>query len=170
MTRHLRHHGQTPASPHPVDSSSPRTHNSPTSLTGGAHHSLKSAQFSFAFVPLLEARHPSRLVPAPGRPTHPPHTVLNSSLSALRLPTCPKHRPRPPGCLKFRPGFPACPTCRALPLRSRTMSGKNCSCVRCPPTCSSFRPMDSQNPNDEPQGTPKRSATAQIPALSLICS
>ena len=82
------------ASPHPGDSSSPRTHNSPTSLTGGDHHSLKSAQFSFAFAPSLEARDPSTSNPAPGRPTHPHHTVLISSLPEPRHPTCPNCRPR----------------------------------------------------------------------------
>ena len=82
------------ASPHPWDSSSPRTHNSPTSLTGGDHHSLKSAQFSFAFAPSLEARDPSTSNPAPGRPTHPHHTVLISSLPEPRHPTCPNCRPR----------------------------------------------------------------------------
>ena len=67
--------GDDSASPHPWAPSSPRTHNSPTSLTGGDHYSLKSAQFSFAFVPSDEGRDPSRLVPAPG-------TLLPSTPSA----------------------------------------------------------------------------------------
>ena len=103
------------------------------------------------------------------------------SSPALRQPTFPNHRPRfPPPVLTTGPVPLAvlnsdrvpldCPTCRAPQLISRTMGDKNCTRVRCPPTFSSFRPVDSQNPNDEAQNTPKCSATAQIPALSLICS
>ncbi len=70
------------ASPHPLDASSPRTHNSPTSLTGGDHHSLKSAQFSFAFVPSAAGMDPSTSNPAPGHPTHPHHPVTPPVLTA----------------------------------------------------------------------------------------
>ena len=91
----------------PSSRDAPSTHPQCSNLAHGRiSAALKSAQFSFAFVPLAEGRDPSRLVPAPGRPTHPHSTVLISSLPPLRHPTCPNHRPRPPGRLKFRPGFP----------------------------------------------------------------
>ena len=49
----------------------------PSFAHGRVSPSLKSAQFSFAFVPLAAGRDPSRLVPAPGRSTHPHHSTAS---------------------------------------------------------------------------------------------
>ena len=52
---------------------------------------LKSAQFSFAFVPLAEGRDPSTSNPDPGRPTNPHHSSPASRRAPIR--SCSSHRP-----------------------------------------------------------------------------
>ena len=54
---------------------------------------LKSAQFSFAFVPLAEGRDPSTSNPDPGRPTHPHHSASSSHRAPIRF--CSSYRPPP---------------------------------------------------------------------------
>ena len=90
--------------------SAPRTRSSSTSLTGRSHPSLKSDQFSFAFMPLAEGRDPSTSNPVPGRPTPPP---------APSHPSCPKFSPRPFSCPYSRPrDTPACIKHSPRPLRT----------------------------------------------------
>ena len=52
--------------------------------------SLKSDQFSFAFVPLAEGLDPSTLVPATGSPTNPHHSSPASRRAPIR--SCSSHR------------------------------------------------------------------------------
>ena len=102
--RHLRTPDDTSPSP------SPRrhlctTHPQRSNLAHGRRSPLlKSAQFSFAFVPLAAGLDPSRPVPAPGRPTHPHNPVLISPLIAHRPHTFTSYRPRDTtACIKNSP-------------------------------------------------------------------
>jgi hypothetical protein len=109
--------------PTPDLTASPLTRSTPTSLTGAKPLPLRSAQFSFAFVPLAEGRDPSTSVPDPGRLTHPHHSVIRPART-----TAPGHSTHPhhpsPALKQLQPSrspltctpSPACPSSRQTEL------------------------------------------------------
>ena len=108
-SRHLRTPDAPPHLRHPDTSSAQlrslrhlsATHpQHPNFAHGRRSPLLKSAQFSFAFMPLAAGRDPSTSNPVPGRPT---------PLPAPSHPSCPKFSPRPFSCPYSRPrDTPAC--------------------------------------------------------------
>ena len=139
------HPGRTDSSPSNLTKTPrthPLTHQRRSNLAHGRDStSLKSAQFSFAFVPLAAGRDPSTSNPAPGRTTHPqlfsslpqgtnpilfqsqttqPTSTTPSpspSPASPRHPTCPSSSPRPKPVTHpdpVRPAFPPVKVSSAL--------------------------------------------------------
>lgn len=165
---HPRTPDETPAKLSPEITVSSLTRRTPTSLTG-VKPQLRSAQLSFAFMPLAEGRDPSTSVPVTGSPPHPhnstnglPHGRQSSPVPAtVSSLSCLSHS-LPQGTRITPSTSPSLPT--HCPHLRHSLAPRH-------PTCSSSRPSRLRpylfQPQDHPRPEPHQDQGHLTPAQAL---